>query len=126
MPARPVSAAERESLAIGAWILGTGGGGRPYLALHAPALRRGPGRVGWIRPTIAQVSGEVDQIFQNLSRDAAIANARRLAEDRAVRAGTDRASLSVVEVEDLPIAYLPGNALRARVRVVGEVADRPR
>ena len=30
---RPVSAAEIESLAIGAWILGTGGGGSPYLAL---------------------------------------------------------------------------------------------
>jgi len=30
---RLVSAAEIESLAIGAWILGTGGGGSPYLAL---------------------------------------------------------------------------------------------
>ncbi len=30
---RPVSAAEIESLALGAWILGTGGGGSPYLAL---------------------------------------------------------------------------------------------
>jgi uncharacterized protein len=30
---RPVSLAEIESLAIGAWILGTGGGGSPYLAL---------------------------------------------------------------------------------------------
>ena len=29
----PVSAEEIESLAIGAWILGTGGGGSPYLAL---------------------------------------------------------------------------------------------
>src|SRR5213596_763569 len=32
-PLRDVSAAEIESLAIGAWILGTGGGGSPYLAL---------------------------------------------------------------------------------------------
>ncbi|HEX9479803.1 MAG TPA: DUF917 family protein, partial [Methylomirabilota bacterium] len=30
---RPVAADEIESLAIGAWILGTGGGGSPYLAL---------------------------------------------------------------------------------------------
>src|ERR1041384_1069612 len=30
---RPVSVEEIESLAIGAWILGTGGGGSPYLAL---------------------------------------------------------------------------------------------
>src|SRR5439155_9290539 len=32
-PPRDVSAAEIESLAIGAWIRGTGGGGSPYLAL---------------------------------------------------------------------------------------------
>ena len=30
---RPVTMEEIESLAIGAWILGTGGGGSPYLAL---------------------------------------------------------------------------------------------
>ena len=71
---------------------------------------------------IAQVSGEVDQIFQDLSRDEAIARASRLAEDKAVEAGADRASLNVVEVEDLPLAYLPGNSLRTRVRVVGEIA----
>src|ERR671936_655421 len=38
---------------------------------------------------IAQVSGEVDQIFQSLDRDTAIAESRRLAEDKAVSAGAD-------------------------------------
>ncbi|HEX9819844.1 MAG TPA: hydantoinase/oxoprolinase family protein [Methylomirabilota bacterium] len=71
---------------------------------------------------IAQVSGEVDQIFQNLSRDEAIARARHLAEAKAVEAGADPATLTVVEVEDLPLSYLPGNSLRTRVRVVGEIA----
>jgi N-methylhydantoinase A/oxoprolinase/acetone carboxylase beta subunit len=71
---------------------------------------------------IAQVSGEVDQIFQNLSREDAIARARHLAEDKAVEAGADRTTLDVVEVEDLPLSYLPGNSLRTRVRVVGEIA----
>jgi N-methylhydantoinase A/oxoprolinase/acetone carboxylase beta subunit len=70
---------------------------------------------------IAQVSGEVDQIFQNLARGEAIARAQRLAEDKAERAGADPATLKVVEVEDLPIAYLPGNSLRIRVRVVGDI-----
>jgi len=27
-----------------------------------------------------------------------------------------------VEVEDIPIAYLPGNSLRTRVRVIGDIA----
>ena len=70
---------------------------------------------------IAQVSGEIDQIFQNLSRDDAIASARRLAEARAAEAGADPGALQVVDVEDLPLAYLPGNSLRVRVRVVGDI-----
>jgi N-methylhydantoinase A/oxoprolinase/acetone carboxylase beta subunit len=72
---------------------------------------------------IAQVSGEVDQIFQDLSREAAIAEARQAAEQRAIAGGADGGSLQVVEVEDLPLAYLPGNSLRVRVRVVGDIAD---
>jgi N-methylhydantoinase A/oxoprolinase/acetone carboxylase beta subunit len=74
---------------------------------------------------IAQVSGEVDQIFQSLPREEAIARARTIAEDRAVTAGAERATLRTVEVEDLPLAYLPGNSLRVRVRVVGEIAAAP-
>ena len=33
----------------------------------------------------------------------------------------DRKTLKTIETEDMPIAYLPGNALRARVRIVGDV-----
>ncbi|MCC7276626.1 MAG: hydantoinase/oxoprolinase family protein [Alphaproteobacteria bacterium] len=71
---------------------------------------------------IAQVSGEIDQVFQNLPRPDAVAAATRLAEDRAVAAGADAATLKTIEVEDIPLAYLPGNALRVRVRVVGDIA----
>jgi N-methylhydantoinase A/oxoprolinase/acetone carboxylase beta subunit len=71
---------------------------------------------------IAQVSGEVDQIFRDLTRGGAIEAATRLAEERAVAAGADRATLKTIETEDMPIAYLPGNALRVHVRVVGDVA----
>jgi N-methylhydantoinase A/oxoprolinase/acetone carboxylase beta subunit len=70
---------------------------------------------------IAQVSGEVDRIFQDLSRDEAITRARQLAEAQAASAGADPRTLTTVEVEDLPLAYLPGNSLRVRVRVVGEI-----
>lgn len=72
---------------------------------------------------IAQVSGEADQVFRDLSRDEAIAAARGIAEERAVQAGAERNTLKTVDVEDMPIAYLPGNALRVRVRVAGAIAD---
>jgi len=71
---------------------------------------------------IAQVSGEVDQVYQSVSRSEAIEAARKLADDRAVEAGAAAESLSMVEAEDTPIAYLPGNAMRVRVKVVGDVA----
>lgn len=74
--------------------------------------------------TIAQVSGKVDQIMQNLTRGEALARAQRLAEENAIGAGADPATLTVVEMEDLPIAYLPGNSLGTRVRVVGDFARR--
>jgi N-methylhydantoinase A/oxoprolinase/acetone carboxylase beta subunit len=72
---------------------------------------------------IAQVSGEADQVFQGLTREQALGEARRVAERRAVEAGADAATLAMVEAEDLPLAYLPGNSLRARVRVVGDIAS---
>jgi len=73
---------------------------------------------------IAQVSGEVGQIFQNLTRSEALTRAQLPAEENTIGAGADPATLTVVEMEDLPIAYLPGNSLRTRVRVVGDIARR--
>jgi len=71
---------------------------------------------------IAQVSGECDQIFKDLSRTEALSAAQGIANDRAVAAGAARGSLATIESEDMPLAYLPGNSVRVRVRVVGDVA----
>jgi len=71
---------------------------------------------------IAQVSGEVDQVFQNLSRADALDKARALASERAVQSGASSPTIAVVEEEDIPLSYLPGNSLRIRVRVVGDIA----
>ncbi|WP_029621136.1 hydantoinase/oxoprolinase N-terminal domain-containing protein [Pseudorhizobium marinum] len=71
---------------------------------------------------MAQVSGEVDQVFSGMSRDKAIAEADRVARERAVQAGADPKSLVTLDTEDIPIAYLPGDARRVRVRVVGDIA----
>jgi N-methylhydantoinase A/oxoprolinase/acetone carboxylase beta subunit len=74
---------------------------------------------------IAEISGETDQIYRDLDRNAAIAAAEAQARDRAVAAGADSASLAVVEIDDMPLAYLPGNALRVRVRVAGAMRAKP-
>jgi N-methylhydantoinase A/oxoprolinase/acetone carboxylase beta subunit len=71
---------------------------------------------------IAQVSGECDQIFKDMTRVEALAAAQEIANDRAAAAGADRTTLHTIESEDMPLAYLPGNSVRVRVRVVGDVA----
>ncbi len=73
---------------------------------------------------IAQISGETDQVYREMTREAAIAAAKAQAVERAVAAGADRASLVTIDVEDMPLAYLPGNALRVRVRVAGEMRSK--
>ena len=78
-----------------------------------------------IGAAIAQVSGEVDRIYQDLPREQALAEARRAAEARAVEAGAYAATLQVVDMEDIPMAYMPGNTLRVRLRVVGDLRRGP-
>ncbi|MGH3429784.1 MAG: hydantoinase/oxoprolinase family protein, partial [Mycobacteriales bacterium] len=76
-----------------------------------------------IGAAIAQVGGEVDRIFslRHHSRDQVLEQAKREALDKAVAAGAIRASARVVDVEDVPLTYLPGNATRVRVKVVGDL-----
>lgn len=115
-----VSAAEQKLLAVG--------GG----AMLAPETMSGVSEVvdvpnsavaNAVGAAIAQVSGEVDHVFRDMERDALLAEAERMAREKAVAAGADPASLKVVDMEDLPLAYLPGNAVRARVRVVGDIQE---
>ena len=77
-----------------------------------------------IGAAIAQVGGEVDRVFA--SRDDA---RRRLdREARGVRpgdaAGARQDPVEIVDVEEVPLAYLPGNATRIRVKAVGDLAMR--
>jgi hypothetical protein len=61
-------------------------------------------------------------VFQGMTRAEALQEAERIARARAAEAGARPDSLVLVDVEDLPVAYLPGGALRVRARVVGEIA----
>ncbi|MBN9361151.1 MULTISPECIES: hydantoinase/oxoprolinase family protein [unclassified Devosia] len=72
---------------------------------------------------IAQVSGEVDRVYAlaEIGRDQALADAKERATEAAVSAGALRSSIEIVDVEDVPLAYLPGNATRVRVKAVGEL-----
>jgi N-methylhydantoinase A/oxoprolinase/acetone carboxylase beta subunit len=73
---------------------------------------------------IAQISGEVDRIFsleKGLTREICLKQAEEEAREKAVRAGADVSTIETIEREDVPLAYLPGNATRIHVKVVGEM-----
>jgi N-methylhydantoinase A/oxoprolinase/acetone carboxylase beta subunit len=73
---------------------------------------------------IAQISGEVDRVYAlaSMSRDDAVADAKAEATAKAVAAGADASTIQIVDVEDVPLAYLPGNATRIRVKAAGDLA----
>jgi N-methylhydantoinase A/oxoprolinase/acetone carboxylase beta subunit len=72
---------------------------------------------------IAQISSEVDRVFSlsETTRERALEEAKFEATERAVAAGAASDSVQIVDVEDVPLAYLPGNATRIRVKAVGDL-----
>ena len=76
-----------------------------------------------IGAAIAQVGGECDRIFSlaDLSRDQALDQAKQEASERAVNAGANAQSIEIVDVEEVPLAYLPGNATRIMVKAIGDL-----
>ena len=77
-----------------------------------------------IGAAIAQVGGETDKIFSlaEMSREQALEQAKKEATDRAVAAGAKADTVEIVDVEEVPLAYLPGNATRIMVKAVGDLA----
>ena len=74
---------------------------------------------------IGQISGEVDRIYNlsNMSRDEALEAAEKEATEKAISAGAQPDSIELLDKEDVPLAYLPGNATRIRLKVVGELHE---
>lgn len=73
---------------------------------------------------IAQVGGETDRVHSIVEsgRLAALEQAKQEASQLAIKAGADPASIEIVEVEEVPLAYMPSNAIRIRVKAVGDLA----
>lgn len=88
--------------------------------VHRPAHFAVANAIG---AAIAQVGGEVDRIFAvgPATREQVLDQAKAEAVDKAVAAGARPQDVRIVEVDEVPIAYLPGNAVRVRVKAVGDL-----
>ncbi len=89
--------------------------------LHRPEHASVANAIG---AAIAQVGGEVDRIISldAVPRDKALAQAKDEAKQRVIDANAIPDSVEIVDVEEVPLAYLPGNATRVRVKAVGTLA----
>ena len=70
-----------------------------------------------------QVGGEVDRVYaiDPGRREAVLDEAKQEAVDRAVAAGAHPATVRIVDFDEVPIPYLPGNATRIRCKAVGDL-----
>jgi N-methylhydantoinase A/oxoprolinase/acetone carboxylase beta subunit len=76
-----------------------------------------------IGAAIAQVSGQIDRIYSldAAGREEVLEAAKTTAVERAINAGADPATVQIVEVEEIALPYLPGNAVRMRVKAAGNL-----
>ncbi|MFQ6724602.1 hydantoinase/oxoprolinase family protein, partial [Limosilactobacillus reuteri] len=77
-----------------------------------------------IGASISQISGTVDRIYPytKIDREEALKQAEVEAGEHAKTAGALPDTLSVVEREEIPLAYDPNQSTRVKIKVVGELA----
>ena len=77
-----------------------------------------------IGSAISKVSGTYEQLvdYNLVPREQALAQAKAEASHLAVQAGALPDTVEIIEVEDVPLAYHPGNTCRVRVKAAGDLA----
>lgn len=78
-----------------------------------------------IGAAIAQIGAEVDRVFlyEKTGRDAAITAAGEEACAKARAAGAG-GNIIVSDIEEVPLSYVPGGAVRLRVKAVGDLLNK--
>ena len=76
-----------------------------------------------IGSAISKVSGTFEKLmnYDELPRDQALAQAKAEAVELAVAAGAVRDTVEIIEVEDVPLAYYPGNTNRVKIKAAGDL-----
>lgn len=76
-----------------------------------------------IGAAISQVSGSYDKIvaLEGQDRSMVLEQAKDEARDLAVASGARAGSVEIVDVEEVPVAYLPGRMTRLTVKAVGDL-----
>ena len=74
---------------------------------------------------LGQVSGEVDRVFhyEKLGREKTIQQASNEAKQLAKEAGAKESSIEINEINENPLAYLPGKSVRLQIKAIGDLEN---
>ena len=76
-----------------------------------------------IGSAISKVSGTYEKLinYDEVPREQALMQAKNDAVEIAVEAGAIRETVEIIEVEDVPLAYYPGNTNRVKIKAAGDL-----
>ena len=77
-----------------------------------------------IGSAISKVSGTYEQLidYNEIPREEALEKARAEAVELAVAAGAIRETVEIIDAEDVPLQYYPGNTARVKIKAAGDLA----
>ena len=77
-----------------------------------------------IGSAISKVSGTYEQLidYNEIPREKALEQARAEAIELAVSAGAIRETVEIIDAEDVPLQYYPGNTARVKIKAAGDLA----
>jgi len=78
-----------------------------------------------IGSAISKVSGTLEKLvnYDEIPREKALQQAKEAAINIAVESGAVRETVEIIDVEDVPLAYYPGNTNRIKVKAAGDLAN---
>lgn len=76
-----------------------------------------------IGSAISQISGEIEKIYaiSSENRDEILNGAKELAINETIKTGADSEKVEIVDIENVPLAYLPGNVTRVKIKAAGDL-----
>lgn len=82
------------------------------------------GTANAIGSAISKVSGTYEQLvnYDEIPREEALARAKEEATAMAVAAGAIPETVEIIDMEDVPLAYYPGNTNRVKIKAAGDLA----
>ena len=78
-----------------------------------------------IGSSMAQISGYSEKVFSttDLSRNEIIEISKNEAIENAITKGAEKKSIEIIDLEEIPLSYLPSNAVTIKTRAIGNISN---